>query len=263
MAKRHTTGFTIVELLIVIVVIAILASIVIVSYSGIQNQARESSLKSDLQTAAIKVELYKVQQGSYPLSLEDAGVSRSTQNTIAYITDSSTYCINGTTTTSGTVIFHTSQDGTVQAGGCATTPENCFAFNSATKTITNYYFGAGCPRSVNIPPTIGGVAVQAIGDEAFTAMGMTGAIIPDSVKTVGVSAFDDNRISSLTLSRSLTTVATNAFRDNWLVSVTIPSSVTSVASGAFVANNMLKTAYVPNGLVVTGVFDSGISIIRY
>ena len=42
------TGFTIVELIIVIVVIGILATIVVVAYSGIQSSARDASLLSDL-----------------------------------------------------------------------------------------------------------------------------------------------------------------------------------------------------------------------
>lgn len=46
-AKRHA-GFTIVELQIVIVVIAILATISIVAYNGIQQRARDSQRKSDL-----------------------------------------------------------------------------------------------------------------------------------------------------------------------------------------------------------------------
>ncbi|MDB5165339.1 MAG: Fimbrial protein, partial [Candidatus Saccharibacteria bacterium] len=41
-------GFTIVELLIVIVVIGILAAITIVAYNGIQNRARVSSVNSAL-----------------------------------------------------------------------------------------------------------------------------------------------------------------------------------------------------------------------
>lgn len=45
---RSQKGFTIVELLIVIVVIAILAAIVIVAYNGIQDRAREAKIEADL-----------------------------------------------------------------------------------------------------------------------------------------------------------------------------------------------------------------------
>lgn len=45
--KRHS-GFTIVELLIVIVVIGILAAITIVAFNGVQNRARAQTVNSDL-----------------------------------------------------------------------------------------------------------------------------------------------------------------------------------------------------------------------
>lgn len=47
---QKQTGFTIVELLIVIVVIAILAAVTIVAYNGIQNQARQSIRDADMTT---------------------------------------------------------------------------------------------------------------------------------------------------------------------------------------------------------------------
>ena len=62
------SGFTIVELLIVIVVIAILAAISIVAYNGIQQRARETRIFSDLSGAAKKFELYNVDNGVYPAS---------------------------------------------------------------------------------------------------------------------------------------------------------------------------------------------------
>ena len=61
-------GFTIVELLIVVVVIAILAAVTIVSYAGITNRAYDTAVQSDLANIARKYELYKTTSTSdkYP-----------------------------------------------------------------------------------------------------------------------------------------------------------------------------------------------------
>ena len=63
MQKR---GFTIVELLIVIVVIAILAAITIVAYNGIQTRANDSVIQQDLSKVAKQLEIAKVDLGHYP-----------------------------------------------------------------------------------------------------------------------------------------------------------------------------------------------------
>jgi len=65
--NKHTRGFTIVELLIVIVVIAILAAISIVAYSGIQGRSRDSARKSDLASVQKGLELYYIDKGGFPL----------------------------------------------------------------------------------------------------------------------------------------------------------------------------------------------------
>ena len=58
-------GFTIVELLIVIVVIAILASITIVAYSGTQARAKDSVRKNDLVELAKATQLYAADKGDF------------------------------------------------------------------------------------------------------------------------------------------------------------------------------------------------------
>ncbi len=65
MNKR--SGFTIVELLVVIVVIGVLAAITIVSYSGISSKAIVSSIQADLSGNAKMLKLYYVEYGSYPI----------------------------------------------------------------------------------------------------------------------------------------------------------------------------------------------------
>ena len=57
--RKTTSGFTIVELLIVIVVIAILAAITIVAYNGIQTRARDNVRKNDVAALVKAIELFK------------------------------------------------------------------------------------------------------------------------------------------------------------------------------------------------------------
>lgn len=63
---RKQVGFTIVELLVVIVVIAILAAITIVAYNGIQQRSRDAIRVSDLKGVQKALELFNVDQGRYP-----------------------------------------------------------------------------------------------------------------------------------------------------------------------------------------------------
>lgn len=64
MKNFKKTGFTIVELLIVIVVIGILVSIIIVAYNGIQVRARDNIRRADLSQLEKAIKLFAVDNGN-------------------------------------------------------------------------------------------------------------------------------------------------------------------------------------------------------
>jgi len=67
--RSNRKGFTLVEILIVVIILGILAAIVIPQFTSASSDARQSSLTSQLQTIRSQVELYKLQHGdAYPTS---------------------------------------------------------------------------------------------------------------------------------------------------------------------------------------------------
>lgn len=84
--NRQSTGFTIVELLIVIVVIGILAAITIVAFNGVSNKAKVAAAQSSLNGAKKQVEIARTTNGTdaYPLSMTglDANVTYTAKATL-------------------------------------------------------------------------------------------------------------------------------------------------------------------------------------
>ncbi len=72
MTSQRRTGFTLVEILIVVVILGILAAIVIPQFTNASETAKVSSVTSQLQTIRSQLELFQVQHnGKYP-DLSDA-----------------------------------------------------------------------------------------------------------------------------------------------------------------------------------------------
>lgn len=64
--KLYHHGFTLIEILIAIAIIAILTAVGIVSYTSINQNARNAKRKSDLGQIQSALELYRSDYGSYP-----------------------------------------------------------------------------------------------------------------------------------------------------------------------------------------------------
>lgn len=115
-------GFTIVELLIVVVVIAILAAITIVGYNGITKRADDSRIASNLSQDAKKIELARIASGNdtYPTDLSTLGITLVNDGNGTYGTTfgAKAYCLDMNNGDSANVI--TSDSSISRPGYCGT-----------------------------------------------------------------------------------------------------------------------------------------------
>jgi general secretion pathway protein G len=71
MPGRRASGFTLIELLLVLTILAILAAIVVPKFSGIGEGAKVKATKAQLSTFATALDMFEVDNGHYPRSLND------------------------------------------------------------------------------------------------------------------------------------------------------------------------------------------------
>lgn len=140
---KNQPGFTIVELLIVVVVIAILAAITIVAYNGIQNRAKISNVQSTASQVTKKLSTYAITNGElYPTVANfttATGFTLSNDGSTPYqysvSSDQKTFCL---TTTVNKLSYYTTQSSMKPTeGACAGHGANGVA------TITNLHPNPG------------------------------------------------------------------------------------------------------------------------
>ena len=154
-------GFTIVELLIVIVVIGILAAITVVAYTGIQQRARVAVLMSDLEQAQTQLEVDRIYNNSYPATKEAAngnkGLPASPGTDYEYILNTTVspqnYCLTGT---NNSVSIQIATDGKQTNGPCP---------GHTGISPTTLADGSGCPTGYIVVP-----GSSLYGTDAFCVM---------------------------------------------------------------------------------------------
>ena len=137
--SKTQIGFTIVELLIVVVVIGILAAITIVAYNGLQNRARQSQVLAMSKQAKQKIQLHYISQGSYPATLSEIGIADTAGVTYDYTLNGDWFCVAAKTTGSNPIAAGFSSQG------------NCSQLNAMYYNNTSF---SGSPVVTRIDPNL-------------------------------------------------------------------------------------------------------------
>lgn len=138
-------GFTLVELLIVIVIIAILTVVSLVAYNGLQNQAKTSAAKSAADAVAKKAELYNTSKSSYPANL--GKLTNAADSGEPYYLDASTVktpaaaLADGSAPTEGANAIEYSECPT---GSATPTGAHVRYYNFSTNKVEERKIGTGC-----------------------------------------------------------------------------------------------------------------------
>ena len=130
--KQRQSGFTIVELLIVIVIIGILATLVIVTFSGVQQRARDSERKTDINAIAGQLEAVYAKNGAYPTLLDVNNATWRSNN--EFRIDTKAFADPKSTTPAGADLSTTV--GANVYSYTNLTPASCTSATCATYTLT-------------------------------------------------------------------------------------------------------------------------------
>lgn len=175
-ASRHN-GFTIVELLIVVVVIAILAALSIVSYTGITKRAAESKRATDFSQYRKKIESAKVTSGTetYPSGLVDTGITQPSDGGVTYGATSGGkgYCLDVSEDYGLTAYFITHESPEPQPGFCGTMDGLVawWPLNGSTRDVTSNGNDGQATGLIDAP------GVQGVNRTAYTFNGSTSQIV--------------------------------------------------------------------------------------
>ena len=273
---KKNKGFTLVELLAVIVILAVILVIAVPQIMSVIESARKGSIES---TAKLIAEGAEREYTNRKILGKDTNIECSdvsSMNSNDYGTCVITFDNRGKATVKvtgkGKFEGYTCNGNSTnmecvkgEIPGLTETDAQYFAYSEGEDgvAITGYNIEGG--TDVVIPSMINGKKVVAIHPNAFTTNGITPTSINNTKKVMPSYLYSDNKasihklmsrpiglgITSVVIPNTVTSIGYYAFKDNKLTEVTIPSSVIGIDKLAF-ANNQLTSLTISNGVTSIG-----------
>ena len=258
---KKKKGFTLVELLAVIVILAVILIIAMPKISDVIKNSKEASLETTAKLIASQAEKKytenQVLDNSSTIKCSDvAKISDADYESCNITFDSkgnAKVSIVGKGKFEGMAVCNANKNSATVSSDCSTDAKY-FSYEEVVDgiSITGYNIEGG--TDVVIPSQIDGKTVVAIADKAFTTRGVIPTLTAyNNDYKVSLLSYNSNNsyvvkpliminplkglgITSLVIPNTVTSIGTSAFEGNNLTNVTIPSSVTTIEGNAFKNN---------------------------
>ena len=272
---KKKKGFTLVELLAVIVILAVILIIAMPKISDVIKNSKESSLETTAKLIASQAEKKytenQVLDNSSTIKCSDVVKINNTDYESCNITFDSKgnakVTIVGKGKFEGMAVCNANKNNATVSSDCSTDAKY-FSYEEVVGgiSITGYNIEGG--TDVVIPSQIDGKTVVAIGDYAFTKRGVIPTLTAyNNDYKVSLLSYNSNNsyvvkpldlvereglgITSVIIPNSVTSIGYSAFKGNKLTNVEIPSSITRIGDYAF-ADNKITLVKFPSTLITLG-----------
>ena len=265
---KKKRGFTLVELLAVIVILAVILIIAMPKISDVIKNSKEASLETTAKLIASQAEKKytenQVLDGSGTIKCSDVAKISDADYESCNITfddkGNAKVTIVGKGKFEGMAVCNANKNSASISSDCSTDAKY-FSYEEIEGgiSITGYDITGG--TDVVIPSQINGKTVVAIGDGAFTdkntyeGLGITSVVIPSTVTSIGENSFQGNNLTNITIPSSVTSIGVQAFFRNQITSITFSGTETQIS--------ISKTSFMGNPIMSDGSysFPSNVTVV--